>query len=136
MRARMLATPMYIPTAFVSGGGVVIESTFVDVAADVCLTRANASTSGEVSGRTLLCDVVQADSAFLPSLGSHLGSGGSTAMHHKAYQNSFHSILIANAQIAHARANAILNSIFFNLMSGAASATLKAVGCFRTVKKS
>ena len=128
-----LQTPMYLPTSMVSGGGVVIEATFVDTAADVCDMSGQNVDTWQVEDLSLMCcDVVQVDSSFLTSLGAHLGNGGSLTMHYKAYAISFYSILAANAQLTYARANTRLNSIFLTLMGGAAAADLKQVNRFRT----
>ena len=121
-----LQTPMYLPTSFVSGGGVTIELTFVGTGDEACAGGANRVAVWNWSGLTLLCDVVQLDPAFLSSLGAHLTSGGSISMHYKAYQTSFYSILAANAQLIHARANTRLNSIMLQFQ-GAETATLKHV---------
>jgi hypothetical protein len=121
-----LQTPAFLPTSFVSGGGVTIELTFVGTGAEACAGGANRVNAWNWSGLTLLCDVVQLDPAFLTSLGAHLTSGGSISMHYKAYQTSFYSILAAHAQLIHARANTRLNSIMLQFQ-GAETATLKHV---------
>ena len=127
-----LQTHLYLPTSFISGGGVVIEATFVDNADDVVEMGTGKVNTWEVENLSLLCDVVQVDSSFLTSLGAHLAKDGSITMHYKAYSTSFYNILASNAQITYARANTRLNSIFLTLMGGATAANLKAVNRFRT----
>ena len=124
-----LQTPMYLPTSFVSGGGVTLELTFVGTCAEACEgvdATANRSQKWEWSGLSLICDVVQLDPSFLTSLGAHLVSGGSISLHYKAYQTTFYSILANHAQLIHARANTRLNSIMLQFQ-GAETATGKRV---------
>ncbi len=112
-----LQTSMYLPTSFVSGGGVTLELTFVGTGEEACegvggeTPTAERSQKWQWSGLSLLCDVVQLDPAFLTSLGAHLADGGSISMNYKAYQTTFYSILANHAQLIHARANTRLNSI-------------------------
>ena len=105
-----LQTPMYLPTSFVSGGGVCLELTFVETGSEVCSTAENRSSDWVWEDLALLCDVVQIDPSFMSSLGAHLANNGSISIHFKAYQTAFYSILAEAAQIIHARANTRLNS--------------------------
>jgi len=111
-----LQTQSYLPTSFVSGGGVTLELTFVGTGAEACQSGGAHVNTWQWSGLTLLCDVVQLDPAFLTSLGAHLADGGSISMNYKAYQTSFYSILANHAQLIHARANTRLNSIMLQFM--------------------
>jgi len=124
-----LQTPMYLPTSFVSGGGVTLELQFVGTGEESCAGvggAGNTSQNWEWGSLSLLCDVVQLDPAFLTSLGSHLVSGGSISLHYKAFQTTFYSILANNAQLIHARANTRLNSLMLQFQ-GAETATRKRV---------
>jgi len=130
-----LQTPMYLPTAFVSGGGVCIELTFASTGAEVCRSGyvAADNTEGEYTDRweceglQCMCDVVQVDPSFLTSLSSHLTGGGALTLHYKAYTSSLYSILAASSQLVHARANTRLASIMLSFTPRADTNAKKAV---------
>jgi hypothetical protein len=130
-----LQTPMLWPTSFVSGGGVVLELTFVETGAEVCTSGANTSSSWIWEDMALLCDVVQLDPAFQGSLGAHLTNNGSISIHFKAYQTAFYSILAGSAQIIHARANTRLNSIWLTFAGDGPTGTDPGAGALKRVNQ-
>jgi len=114
----------YLPVALTSGGACTLECTLVSDAAACCDTSSTTnSTDWVLSGLAVLVDCIQVDSAFLSSLGAHLSNNGSLQLAWKSYSTSFYSILAANAQLAHSRANSRLNAVFFTFLDGGRGAT-------------
>ena len=68
----------FIPSAFISGGGVVIELLLVNTGAEVCKTTG--SHDFTLSDVKLLVDVVNVDPGFLTSMSKHLLGGGSLTL--------------------------------------------------------
>jgi hypothetical protein len=100
----------YIPTAFVSGGGVVIELLLTNTAAEVC--DSTGSTNWTLSDAKILVDVVNCDPGFLTSMSKHLLSGGSLTLNTKCYNTVLYSVGGPTMTLQHVRAFTRLNSFF------------------------
>ena len=104
----------YLPTAFISGGGCVIELLLVNSAAEVCDSTSGKSTDWELSDVKLLVDVVNVDPSFLTSMSKHLLNGGSLTLNPKCYSTVMYSVNSPSMQLVHARAYTRLNSFFLS----------------------
>ena len=100
----------YIPTAFVSGGGVVIELLLTNTAAEVC--DSTGSVDWQLGDAKLLVDVVNCDPGFLTSMSKHLLSGGSLTLSTKCYNTVLYSVGGPTMTLQHVRAFTRLNSFF------------------------
>ena len=100
----------YIPTAFVSGGGVTIELLLVNTGAEVC--DSTGSTTWNLSDAKLLVDVVNCDSSFVTSMSKHLLGGGTLTLAPKLYSTTMFSCSSPSMTLQHVRAYTRLNSAF------------------------
>ena len=102
----------YLPTAFISGGGCVIELLLVNTTEEVCNTSGSNSNDWELSDVKLLVDVVNVDPSFLTSMSKHLLNDGKLVLNPKQYSTVMYSVTAESMQLVHARAYTRLNSAF------------------------
>jgi len=100
----------YIPTAFISGGGAILELLLANTAAEVC--DSTGSLDWSLSDVKLLVDCVTVDAAFLTSFSKHLLSGGSLTLNPKCYSTVMYSVNSPSMQLVHARAYTRVNTAF------------------------
>ena len=114
----IMQSHLYLPTAFLSGGGCVMEVILeTDPAAGV-QTGGDKSTSYEIQSPFLLFETVSVDPSLMTRYSAHLLEGGSMTMHFSSFDTSLHSIVSQNAQLVHAKANTRLKAILLSFFGG------------------
>ena len=109
----------YVPTAFISGGGAVIELLLANTAAEVC--DSTGSLDWTLSDVKLLVDVVQVDAALLSSISKHLLNGGALTLNPQCYSTTLYAVNSPTLQLVHARAYTRANSVFVTFFKSEAN---------------
>ena len=100
----------FIPSAFISGGGVVIELLLVNTGAEVC--DSTGSSDFSLSDVKILVDVVNVDPGFTSSMSRHLLNGGSLTLNTKCYNTTQFTCGSSQMTLQHVRAFTRLNAAF------------------------
>jgi len=120
----------YVPTAFLSGGGCVLEFLLQNTGADSCDTSGTNSSDYELQDVKLLVDIVQVDSGFLTSFSKALLNGTNLVIPVQQYACTLYAVTSEDSlQLVHARAYTRVNSVFTTFM-GTATATSKELNQF------
>ena len=120
----------YIPTAFLSGGGAVLEFLLQNTGADSCDTSGTNSSDYELQDVKLLVDVVSVDSGFLTSFSKALLNGTNLVIPCQQYSTTLYSVTSEDSlQLVHARAYTRVNSVFTTFFK-TATATSKELNQF------